>query len=324
MEGSPGVGRVASGVSLEATRDTSVSPIGVEAAGALDLDLSSLLPPRERRSALAKEKQAYREARPFPHICIDGFLPPAVAEAVHEVFPDPSDALWGETSIRHERKLWSTVESDIPPRIRNVLYALNTRTFLEFLEELTGIDGLIPDPYFTGGGMHQIVRGGKLDVHVDFNRHRYYGLDRRLNLLLFLNKDWREEYGGHLELWDEKERRCARRIAPVFNRCVIFSTSDRSYHGHPHPLECPEWRSRKSLALYYFSNGRPAGEVDFDHGTQWLEIVTPRYRLNRKLRYMARVTLRAIAPPPLYRLVLGRRHDPRSRSLPQDEADGSP
>jgi hypothetical protein len=311
-------------MSPEATRDSTSDPMWVGAAPALDLDLSSLLPPPERRSALAKEKRAYQEARPFPHVCIDDFLPPAVAEAILEVFPGPGDEFWGTTAIRHERKLFSNRESDIPPRIRNVLYALNTETFLEFLEELTGIHGLIPDPYFTGGGMHQIVRGGKLDIHVDFNRHLYYGLDRRLNLLLFLNEGWREEYGGHFELWDEKERRCALRIAPIFNRCVIFSTSDRSYHGHPHPLECPESRSRKSLALYYFSNGRPAGEVDFDHGTQWLELVTPRYRLTKRLRYLSKVALQTIAPAPLYRLIMRGRLALHSPPGQPREADDSP
>jgi Rps23 Pro-64 3,4-dihydroxylase Tpa1-like proline 4-hydroxylase len=287
----------------------------VASAAPLDLDLLSLLPSPEFRSTIIKDKQSYRDASPFPHICIDGFLPHAVAEAVHDAFPGPGEKFWARTSLRYERKLSTNLESDIPATIRNVLYALNTRTFLEFLEELTGIESLIPDPHFTGGGMHQIVRGGKLDIHVDYNKHFCYGLDRRLNLLLFLNKDWHEGFGGDLELWDERKRRCARRIAPLFNRCVIFSTSDRSYHGHPHPLECPESRSRKSLALYYFSNGRPAGEVDFDHGTQWLETVSPGYRLMKTLRHVSGVMLRETAPPLLYRLMRSAKHLLQSRRV---------
>jgi hypothetical protein len=290
-----------------------MNPRIADCAPPLDLDLLSLLPSPELRSAIAKQKQSYREAKPFPHICIEDFLPHAVAEAVLDAFPGRSEKFWSQNSIRHERKLFASLESDIPCPIRNVLLALNTRTFLAFLEELTGIENLIADPQFSGGGMHQIVRGGKLDIHVDFNKHFSYGLDRRVNLLLFLNKDWHEEYGGDLELWDERERSCVRRIAPSFNRCVIFSTSDRSYHGHPHPLACPESRSRKSLALYYFTNGRPAGEVDFDHSTQWLEIVSRGYRLKQTLRHASRVAIREIAPPVLYRLMQRTKHAVSSR-----------
>ena len=140
-------------------------------------------------------------------------------------------------------------------------------TFLQFLSEVTGIPNLISDPGFEGGGLHQIVRGGKLGVHADFNRHRDYGLDRRLNLLLYLNKDWREEYGGNLELWDRDMIQCEARVAPLFNRVMVFGTTDFTFHGHPDPLQCPEGMTRKSMALYYFSNGRPAEEVTGDHST---------------------------------------------------------
>ena len=140
-------------------------------------------------------------------------------------------------------------------------------TFLQFLSEVTGIPNLISDPGFEGGGLHQIIPGGKLGVHADFNRHRDYGLDRRLNLLLYLNKDWREEYGGNLELWDRNMSKCEARVAPLFNRVMVFGTTDFTYHGHPDPLQCPEGMTRKSMALYYFSNGRPAEEVTGDHST---------------------------------------------------------
>jgi hypothetical protein len=126
---------------------------------------------------------------------------------------------------------------------------------------------LIPDPRFDGGGLHQIVRGGKLGIHSDFNKHEAYGLDRRLNLLLYLNKNWREEYGGHLQLWDRNMTKCEAKISPHFNRMMIFGTTDFTYHGHPDALQCPEGMTRKSLALYYFTNGRPAEEVSGDHST---------------------------------------------------------
>jgi Rps23 Pro-64 3,4-dihydroxylase Tpa1-like proline 4-hydroxylase len=150
---------------------------------------------------------------------------------------------------------------------RLLLYQLNSATFINFLEELTGIDGIIPDPHFVGGGLHQIERGGYLKIHADFNRHKKLSLDRRLNLLIYLNQDWQEEYGGHFEMWDRDMTRCEKKILPLFNRCVIFNTTDFSYHGHPEPLTCPPDRTRRSLALYYYSNGRPAEEIAGGHST---------------------------------------------------------
>ncbi len=100
-----------------------------------------------------------------------------------------------------------------------------------------------------------------------FNRHEKLQLDRRLNLLIYLNKDWKEDYGGYFEMWNTEMTRCEKKVLPIFNRCVIFSTTDFSYHGHPEPLTCPEGWTRKSLALYYYSNGRPAEEISGDHST---------------------------------------------------------
>jgi hypothetical protein len=126
---------------------------------------------------------------------------------------------------------------------------------------------LISDPCFEGGGLHQIPRGGKLGIHADFNKHRRFGLDRRLNVILYLNKDWRDEYGGHLELWNRDVTRCEAKILPLYNRLAVFGTTDFTFHGHPDPLQCPEGMTRKSLALYYFTNGRPAEEVTGEHST---------------------------------------------------------
>jgi hypothetical protein len=151
---------------------------------------------------------------------------------------------------------------------------------------VTGIDNLIPDPSFEGGGLHQIVPGGKLGVHTDFNKHRDFGLDRRLNLLLYLNKNWKEEYGGHLQLWDKEMTHCEAKVLPIFNRVMIFGTNDFTYHGHPDPLQSPEGMTRKSLALYYFSNGRPAEEITGEHSTIFRARNNDEFRptFNQKLR----------------------------------------
>lgn len=121
------------------------------------------------------------------------------------------------------------------------------------MEGLTGIQGLIPDPYFNGGGFHEISPGGKLGIHADFRLNERLHVSRRLNVLIYLNKDWHEDFGGYLELWDRSMKQNRRSIAPIFNRCVVFNTDADSYHGHPEPLHCPPDRTRKSIALYYYT-----------------------------------------------------------------------
>ena len=139
---------------------------------------------------------------------------------------------------------------------------LNSKTYLSFLQEITSIkETLLSDPYLMGGGLHEIKKDGVLKVHTDFNKHPLFNLDRRINVLIYLNKDWKEFYGGQLELWDQEMKSCKKKIMPDFNTMVIFSTTDFSNHGHPNPLNCPENQSRKSLALYYFSSGRPKNEI---------------------------------------------------------------
>jgi hypothetical protein len=224
--------------------------------------------PRERMSKIAASgPERYANAKPYPHIVLDDFFDPEIVDGVLAEFPTPDAIRWQRFDNANEVKLASATDASFGPLTRLFLYHLNSITFLEFLSRVTGIDNLIPDPRFEGGGLHQIIRGGKLGVHADFNKHRIYGLDRRLNLLLYLNKNWREEYGGHLQLWDRDMTRCEARVAPLFNRVMIFSTTDFTYHGHPDPLACPEGVTRKSLALYYFTNGRPPEEVSGEHTT---------------------------------------------------------
>ena len=215
---------------------------------------------------------SFQGARPFPHVVIDGLFPDEMLERVLAAFPPPGAGDWRRFDNSQEKKLGSQPGlPDVDEGVTGLLNALNAPPMLEFLERLTGIDGLIPDPYFGGGGLHQILPGGFLKVHADFNWHPKLRLDRRLNLLIYLNKDWREEYGGHLQLWDRGLEQAEKAILPVFNRSVVFATTDTSYHGHPDPLACPEGMTRKSISLYYYSNGRPESERSAPHDTVFRE-----------------------------------------------------
>lgn len=212
-------------------------------------------------------RERYVSAEPFPHIVLDGLFPDEVLEEVLAGFPRPDEIAWRRFDNPTEKKLGYWHESSLPPNLQLFLYEMNSAPLLQFLEALTGIEGLISDPYYGGAGPHQIEPGGFLKVHVDFNWHPLLKLDRRLNLLVYLNKDWKEEYGGHLELWNRDMSRCEQKILPAFNRTVVFSTTDFSFHGHPEPLACPEGRTRKSVSFYYYSNGRPAEERSAPHDT---------------------------------------------------------
>ncbi len=211
--------------------------------------------------------EAYKNASPFPHIYFDNFLPTEVAEAALKSFPEPTLLPWTEFKEETQRKLAFNSVEKLPPPIRDALFFLNSRPMLNFLEVLTGIKGVISDPYYAGGGLHQIKPGGNLEVHADFNYHPRLKLDRRINVLVYLNKDWKDEYGGHFELWNKDMTLAEQKILPLFNRCAIFSTTSTSYHGHPTPLSCPPDRTRKSMATYYYSVGRPEEEISDAHTT---------------------------------------------------------
>ena len=211
----------------------------------------------------------YASGTPFPHIVFDDFFDASFLDGVATEHEDFSGQTKGRKQYRtaNEEKLASYEENHFGPRTLEFLHFLNSSPFLRYLETLTGVGPLIADPHFVGGGLHATSRGGFLKIHADFNIHPEFKLDRRLNLLVYLNRDWDEAWGGHFELWDEAMSQCVHRIAPDFNRVALFSTTSTSFHGQPDPLQCPETRARRSIALYYYTNGRPESERGQAHNT---------------------------------------------------------
>lgn len=236
----------------------------------LDVHQSSVVSPKTLKQILKGGGQHYRDAAPFPNIVLDNFLDPELLARVTGEFEKMDRSGWKRTSNALERKRSTADETTFGPLTRRVFATLNSSQFLTFLEELTGISGLIADPHLRGGGLHEIERGGLLGVHADFNHYQRLNIWRRLNLLIYLNTSWDESWGGHLELWDRSRKECVTRIAPSFNRAVIFDTSNFSYHGHPHPLNCPEGQSRKSLALYYYTVDYPYDDDRTPHSTLFM------------------------------------------------------
>lgn len=196
----------------------------------------------------------YRNALPFPHIALEDLLESEAAKAAMHAFPKVKDQGWIHYVHVNEKKHGLNKMDRLPPYLRSVIQELNSDQFVKWLERLTGIEGLRADDMLEGGGLHQSQRGGFLNIHADFTVHPHKpNWKRRVNVLVYLNEGWDPAWGGDLELWERDMSRCAQRIAPLFNRCVIFNTDDDSYHGLPDPIRCPENETRKSIALYYFT-----------------------------------------------------------------------
>lgn len=196
----------------------------------------------------------YRENRPYPHILLPDFLDAGTARFGAIQFPRPGTDLWTHYKHANENKLGLSKRELFPEWIDRIFDELNSRRFVNWLSALTGIEQLLPDPVLEGGGIHQSVRGGFLNLHTDFSHHHYNkNWRRRLNLILYLNEHWQEQWGGAIELWDSKMSSCVAEYPPLFNHALIFQTDENSFHGFPEPLRCPANESRKSLALYYYT-----------------------------------------------------------------------
>tara|TARA_B100000780_G_C21011147_1_gene404912 strand:+ start:66 stop:935 length:870 start_codon:yes stop_codon:yes gene_type:complete len=210
-----------------------------------------------------KNRLKYKNSKPYAHIVIKNFFDKNFLNKVLKEFPDLSKK---KTSINYknlnEVKFANNKRNIFKKNTKLIFRYLNSAEFIKFIQILTSInEKILPDNTLSGGGLHEIKKGGMLKIHTDFNKHPYKNLDRRLNVLIYLNKNWKKKYGGCLELWNKNMKRCEKKILPIFNTMVIFSTNDFTNHGHPNPLKCPKSTSRKSIATYYFSNGRPKYEV---------------------------------------------------------------
>jgi len=219
------------------------------------IDTKEVIDLQKWNSELPLLGKQYQEASPYPHIVLENFLNPAVLDACIREFNELNKADGWINYVHYNEKKKGLNKLDmLPDTIKHTINELNSPAFLQFLSTLTGIDDLQKDDHLEGGGIHQSGRGGYLNIHADFTVHPHHrNWQRRVNVLVYLNKDWQEEWGGKLELWDTEMKACEKKVLPVFNRCVIFNTDADSYHGHPEPMTCPEDQFRRSIALYYYS-----------------------------------------------------------------------
>jgi hypothetical protein len=205
---------------------------------------------------LADLAARFRVAEPFPHVHLTDFLDLEVVRQGARDFPSPRSGPWITYRHYNERKLGQSRREAFPASLGALVDELCAPGFVRWLSALTGIPDLLADPVLDGGGLHQTERGGYLNIHADFTMHHYQrNWRRRLNLILFLNETWQEDWGGALELWDERIQRCVVKVPPLLNHAVIFETTATSFHGYADPLACPPGTTRKSIALYYYAPG---------------------------------------------------------------------
>ncbi len=219
---------------------------------------------------------------PFPHCVIDNFFNTTISEELYDnvkslKLENANTSFRDKKSLHQYNKFAFSKIDELSSLLKSVFVYFSSKEFVAKIEKLTGISGLIcGDLNLRGAGVHTIKNGGFLGMHTDFNtyQHPIHGkLDRRINLLLYMNKDWKSEYNGNLLMYHPDNISEVKSIEPIFNRCVIFNTTKKSVHGHPFPL-CVDKEDiyRKSIAMYYYTKNEN-GEVDFEgdspHSTLW-------------------------------------------------------
>ena len=214
-------------------------------------------------------KKNAQSSEPFEYFYIDNFLKKSFAEAILESYPSYNSAkdIGREfNAVNEKKKIQITDSSLFPEPVKKLNEILLSEQFLNILSYVFNIPDLISDPELAGGGIHETEEGGRLDVHIDFNYNEDSKLYRRVNFLLYFNKDWKEEYGGILDFWDKDVKKCYAEIMPVFNRAACFATSEYSFHGVT-PITAPKGTVRKSFAAYYYTLEAPYGRSIVHHST---------------------------------------------------------
>jgi hypothetical protein len=217
---------------------------------------------------------------PFPHVVIDDFLQSdtlsKILSEVNKLQDVDAQSKYIDASSPYEFNKYA-FNSNYGPYLKELFVELNSPVFIKHIEGITGVNNIICNELsLHGAGIHRVKSKGFLQLHTDFNTYHSKNriLDRRINLLIYLNPDWKSEYKGELCLCDKNTNMCTKKIEPILNRCVIFNTTSSSIHGHPEPLNIPDHIARQSIAVYYYTeNTQGDKEVDFEgcppRGTTW-------------------------------------------------------
>lgn len=231
--------------------------------------MSDELDPYIEALDVAALRESFCNAEPFPFMVIDNFLKEDFHRSILEAYPSAIEAeSIGETfsAVNESGKTQVTDSNAFAEPVAKLNQVLSSSAWLDTLGKITEIDGLTADESLDGGGMHIMRPGAHLDVHVDFNISLETRLHRRLNILVFLNDRWDDDWGGRLELWDKGVKQRHHALLPISNRCAVFRTSERSFHG-VETVRCPEAYDRRSFAAYYYTEEAAPGWNGKRHST---------------------------------------------------------
>lgn len=259
----------------------------------VSLPLEDLVDPaRLRPEAVAALKREFAAAEPFPHLVLDGLFDARLLQLVAEEFDVLQGSRWRHSHDGlHEVTVRSLPHTRLGRAAELYFATLHSGWFVDFLQQLSGVDGLIADVHLWNGGFHEVRNGGRFRVHTDFNKHAQTRLDNELVLITYLNREWQGGWGGALELWRAAPRECVRRIEPLFGRTVLMRHSEVSFHGHPVPLQMPAGMVRRSVAAYFYSNRGEQRDVA-PHPTRFMD---------RSVVRALRIAAREVVPPVVWR-----------------------
>lgn len=199
----------------------------------------------------------YSHGLPVPWLAFDDFLPVNLLVKIQEEINTVPAHLW-TSFTRNGSMMKECTNLKFAPYTRELALNFNSHEFVSWLQNMTGLDRIIPDPHFIGAGLMRCYRGDSLKLHTDFNWNEQLHLNRCLSMILYLSQEWQEDWGGHLEFWDFEKTRCLHRVSPRPNRLLIWNYDERTIHGHPNPITCPDAVSRDGLRIFYFqSNATP-------------------------------------------------------------------
>lgn len=219
------------------------------------LDFDDLIDERQlSKDSAMRQREILKKAEPFEHLTFKGLFNERLLELVHDEFDLAADMPWKKHVTDYEDTRRSMPGATLGPAAQLFFWLVNSAKVTQFLSTVTGVDELIPDPNLLGGGMHETRNGGHFSIHRDFEAHFTNGLNNAMVFITYLNKEWLPSYEGLLELWDDRQQQCVKKVSPDFGVSLLMCHGPRSYHGYTAPLRMPEGRTRRSVATYYYTN----------------------------------------------------------------------
>ena len=201
---------------------------------------------------------------PYPMITLDNFLPNDYAKKLQKECESIPDHYWTKFT-RRGSYMEECINMDVAPVANEFVNQMHSQAGMLWISKVTGIKDLIPDPYLVGGGYSRSYRDCTLKIHTDFNWNDTLKCHRMLSLIVYLNEDWKEEYGGHLQFNDFKNKTAIQRVAPLFNRVVLWRYHKKGFHGFPDPIKCPENYSRNTFRLFFYVSNATYDSADLPH-----------------------------------------------------------